>query len=178
MKLGHWKPFNLFGYALLAFGSGLLTRIYPPISPGYWIGMEILVGAGYSLSVTMPQLGVQATLAPDIVHIGSTTLLFVMSISCAISLAIGQAIFQAELSHNLAEFTSGDTIRAVQAAGVSGVKSVVPPQVLARVVQGYSDALTTVFFVPVVGSALSFIAVMFTTWITLPTENKGASESP
>lgn len=92
-----------------------------------------------------PQLGVQATLSLDFVHIGSTTLLFAMSISCAVCLAVGQAVFQAQLSNYLAEVVPEKTAHAILTAGVSQVKSVVKPEDYARVVKEYSNALTDIF---------------------------------
>ena len=52
-KLGTWNPFLVLGTALVSLGSGLLTTLHPGISTGHWIGYQILVGTGYSLTVNM-----------------------------------------------------------------------------------------------------------------------------
>jgi MFS family permease len=52
-KLGIWKPFLVFGTAMVSLGAGLLTTLHPGISTGHWIGYQILVGIGYSFSVNM-----------------------------------------------------------------------------------------------------------------------------
>ncbi|PVI03884.1 MFS general substrate transporter [Periconia macrospinosa] len=176
MMTGHWKPLLLFGNAVISIGSGLLTTLHPGTSSGKWIGYQILVGMGYPLVINMGQLGVQASLPPDIVHIGSTTLLFFMSISCAICLAIGQTIFQLRLNDLLLQIVSPTTVEELLSSGARDLPSVVEPGNLAKVIQSYSSALTDVFFVPAVGPILSFIFVFFTTWVLLKnktTEKEG-----
>ncbi|KAF2877682.1 major facilitator superfamily domain-containing protein [Massariosphaeria phaeospora] len=172
MKTGHWKPFLLFGNAVISIGSGLLTTLHPGTSSSTWIGYQILVGMGYPLVINMSltaqgQLGVQASLPPDIVHIGSTTLLFGMSISCAISLAIGQAVFQLQLTEYLARSVDPDTVNSVLSNGATHLASFVRPGDLMTVLEGYSQALTDVLFIPTIGPVCSFLIVLFTTWITL-----------
>jgi hypothetical protein len=91
------------------------------------------------------QLGVQASLPSDIVHIESTTLLFGMSISCAISLAIGQAVFQLQLAHYLSDSVSSQTANSVLSSGVTQLDSIVRTEDRENVLSAYSSALTDVF---------------------------------
>ncbi|KAL8897926.1 MAG: hypothetical protein Q9207_006957 [Kuettlingeria erythrocarpa] len=56
MKVGWYNPFYIFGVAILAVGSGLLTTLTPTSDAGKWIGYQILTGSGYSFLVTMVSL--------------------------------------------------------------------------------------------------------------------------
>lgn len=53
MSVGWYNPFYIFGVAILAIGSGLLTTLTPTTDAGKWIGYQILTGSGYSFLVTM-----------------------------------------------------------------------------------------------------------------------------
>ncbi|GKZ51783.1 hypothetical protein AbraIFM66951_007159, partial [Aspergillus brasiliensis] len=144
-RFGWWNPFLVFGTAMVSLGGGLLTTLHPSISEGHWIGFQVLGGVGYSLIVTMAHLGVQASLPPDLVPLGATTLLFVISASCAIFLAIGEAIFQAQLRNQLAHVASSALSNAVISAGASGWRSIVRSADIPMVIHAYSIAVTRVF---------------------------------
>lgn len=53
MHVGWYNPFYIFGVAILAIGSGLLSTLTPTTDAGKWIGYQILTGCGYSFMVTM-----------------------------------------------------------------------------------------------------------------------------
>jgi MFS family permease len=53
MSVGWYNPFYIFGVAILAIGSGLLSTLSPTTDTGKWIGYQILTGSGYSFMVTM-----------------------------------------------------------------------------------------------------------------------------
>jgi MFS family permease len=53
MNVGWYNPFYIFGVAILAIGSGLLSTLNPTTDAGKWIGYQILTGSGYSFLVTM-----------------------------------------------------------------------------------------------------------------------------
>lgn len=90
-------------------------------------------------------MGVQASLPPDLVPIGATTLLFVISASCAVFLAVGQAVFQDRLLSNLSQVVPAHVTNAVISVGATSVRLVVSTQDLASVLRAYSDAVTQVF---------------------------------
>jgi MFS family permease len=56
MKIGWYNPFYIFGVAILAIGSGLLSTLTPTTTEGKWIGFQILTGSGYSFLVTMVRI--------------------------------------------------------------------------------------------------------------------------
>lgn len=87
----------------------------------------------------------QATLPPRLVPVGATTLLFVISASCTIFLAIGQAIFQQQLTSELSTVVSSSTVDRIISVGATSIRSVVDQDDLSAVVSAYSNAVTEVF---------------------------------
>lgn len=175
-KLGIWNPFLIFGTAMVSLGGGLLTTIHPGISAGHWIGFQIFGGIGYSLIINMAHLGMQASLPPELVPIGATTLLFGISASCAVFLAIGQAVFQGRLTKELAQVVSADIVTEVLSVGATNIRSVVSAQDLPAVLRAYSKAVTQVWYLPAAGPAISFLLVCGTKWVSFKKPDVKESE--
>ena len=132
----------------------------------------------------------QASLPKELVPIGAATLLTIISTSCSIFLAVGQAVFQSSLRTNLAPIVSSDTIDAIISVGATNVGSVVDAQDFPLVIQAYGKAITQVFvssrfqwrskmqdhgcrwlmisqqYVPAGAPVISFILVAFCSWTT------------
>ncbi|KAI0889803.1 major facilitator superfamily domain-containing protein [Annulohypoxylon maeteangense] len=166
MKLGYWNPFLLLAEAFVCLAGGLLSTIYPGISSGHWIGYQIFGGIGYSLASNLAHLGMQASLPKELVPIGATTLLTIISTSCSVFLAVGQTVFQSALRINLAPIVSSNTIDAIISAGATNVGSVVDAQDLPSVIKAYGKAVTQVFYVPAAAPVISFILVACCRWTT------------
>ncbi|KAI1859400.1 hypothetical protein JX265_010403 [Neoarthrinium moseri] len=109
-QLGWWNPFVILGSITVSIGGSLLTTIYPDVPGDHWIGYQIQGGVGYSLSSNLSHLAMQTSLPQDLVPLGASTLLSVISTSCAIFMAIGQAVFQQRLRSNLDPLISQDSV--------------------------------------------------------------------
>ncbi|KAI2619591.1 MFS general substrate transporter [Hypoxylon sp. NC1633] len=162
--VGWWNPFLLLAEALVCMGGGLLSTIYPEISSGHWIGYQILAGFGFSLAGNLAHLGMQASLPTDLVPLGATTLLAIISTSCTIFTAIGQAVFQRRLMANLSDIVPPEVVRDIISAGATNLGSVVDPAVLPTVIQEYGKSVTQVFYIPAAAPLISFVLVAFTKW--------------
>ncbi|KAL4999867.1 major facilitator superfamily domain-containing protein [Aspergillus recurvatus] len=164
---GWWNPFLVFGMAMVSLGGGLLSTLHPAISDGHWIGYQIFAGVGYSLVVNMAHIGVQASLPPSLVPLGATTLLFSISASCAIFLAVGQAIFQEQLASNLAHVVPQDVLERISAVGATNVRSVIGADQQLAVLDAYSQSITRVFYLPAGAAVLAFLLASGTKWISI-----------
>lgn len=71
------------------------------------------------LTVVWPHIALQAVLPPGLVPIASTALLFAMTASCSILLAVGQVIFQASLTSNPLHVVSQEEADMPVAAGAA-----------------------------------------------------------
>ncbi|KAF1940885.1 MFS general substrate transporter [Clathrospora elynae] len=176
MKLGCWNPFLLFGEAMVCLGGGLLTSIYPGISDGHWIGYQIFGGIGYSLATNLAHLGMQASLPMDLVPLGASNLLMVISTSCAIFLAIGQAVFQDRLAMNLSGVVSPDTVNELVSVGATRIREVTSTIDLPAVLRAYSDATTQVFYLPAAAPVISFFLIACCRWTSVKKPEEGPKD--
>lgn len=87
----------------------------------------------------------QASLPQELVPLGATVILFGVSMSGAVFLAIGQAVFTNRLSTNLARVVPDSVVQKVLSVGADAIKSVVDAENLAVVLQAYSKTCTQVF---------------------------------
>ena len=87
----------------------------------------------------------QSSLPQDLVPMGSSTLLAIISTSCAIFMAIGQAVFNQRLKSNLGTMVSQDVLNEIAKYGVTNVRSLVSASELPGVIQEYSKAVTQVW---------------------------------
>ncbi|XDG05654.1 hypothetical protein ABKA04_005269 [Annulohypoxylon sp. FPYF3050] len=144
-QLGWWNPFLLFAAAMVCIGGGLLTTIYPDISGAHWVGYQIFGGVGYALSSNLSHVAMQSSLPQDLVPLGSTTLLTIISTSCAVFMAIGQTVFQKRLQVNLGDVVPEHVVQDIINSGVTNLRSLVSASELPMVIQEYSKSVTQVF---------------------------------
>ncbi|KAI0005816.1 MFS general substrate transporter [Xylariaceae sp. FL0662B] len=140
-----WNSFLLLAEALVCIGGSLLSTIDPGISAGHWLGYQILAGFGFSLAGNLAHLGMQVSLPMELVPLGATNLLAGISTSCAVFVAIGQAVFQKRLVSNLSAIVSSDTVNKIISAGATNLQSVLDPAVLPGVIRQYGKSVTEVF---------------------------------
>lgn len=113
-------------------------------------------------------MGVQASLPPDLVPLGATTLLFVISASCAIFLAVGQAVFQERLAVGLIQVVSPEVVKEILSVGATGIRSIIDAEDLPAVIEAYSKATTQVFVSFASQSMASYLLVNGTAELTFP----------
>lgn len=90
-------------------------------------------------------LAMQSSLPQDLVPLGASTLLSIISTSCAIFMAIGQAVFQKQLQNNLQDVLPQDTVTKIIDSGVTDLSSLVESSVLSETIAGYSLSVTQIF---------------------------------
>ncbi|KAK7733716.1 hypothetical protein SLS53_008183 [Cytospora paraplurivora] len=154
-QVGWWNPFLIFAEVMVCLGGGLLTTIYPNISGAYWVGYQIFGGVGYSLASNL-----------DLVPLGSSALLTIMSTSCAIFMAIGQTVFQKQLQVNLGKVVPENVVKKIVDSGVTDVASLVDAAELPAVIEKYSLSVTQVFYIPAVAPVISFLLLLGCKWIS------------
>ena len=87
----------------------------------------------------------QASFPQDLVPIGASTLLFGISTSCAVFLAIGQTLFNTRLSISPSRVVPADVVTRVVSVGATSVRLAVGANEIPAVLQVYSKAVTQVF---------------------------------
>lgn len=117
----------------------------------------------------------QTSLPQDLVPLGASTLLSIISTSCAIFMAIGQAVFQELLQKNLSPVIPQDTVDKIIDSGVTDLRSLVDPAVLQTVVEKYSLSIRQIFYIPAAGPVISFFILLGCKWISTKSKQSQAS---
>ncbi|RWA10590.1 hypothetical protein EKO27_g4512 [Xylaria grammica] len=177
MTLGWWNPFLLFAEASVSLGGGLLSTLYPGISAGHWIGYQIFGGVGYSLASNISHLGMQASLPQDLVPIGASTLLAIISTSCAVFNAVAQSVFQERIQINLDRVVPANTVREIINAGALNFESLVAPDKLPIVVNAYSKSITQLFYIPASAPVISFLIVLGCKWTSTKAKKRAKDDA-
>ncbi|KAI2898574.1 hypothetical protein CBS11852_3508 [Aspergillus niger] len=176
--LRYYNPWLLIGSAFLCIASGLYTTFTVSSTSASWIGYQIFQGLGCGFAAQIPLLTVQLVLkdSPHYVPVGIATVLFTQYFGSAVMQSIGGAIFQNELKRQLQDQASLDykQIEMLLNTGTLRVREVAVqafPDRLADIIIAYNKAITTIFYLPIAGSALAFILSSGIPWVnTRPTQ--------
>ena len=94
MSVGYYIPFILGGTVLFAVGSGLITTFEVHMPFGKRFGYQVLTGMGAGVGIQIPTLAVQTVLPLEDVHIGTSCVLFFLTVFSALSVSVDQTVFQ------------------------------------------------------------------------------------
>ncbi|KAJ5655886.1 hypothetical protein N7507_007836 [Penicillium longicatenatum] len=171
-KFGHYVPFMWAGPLVLAAGGGLYQLVCPDSPSGQWIGFQILSGLGYGSCAQMPILAVQVVLSKSDVPTGLVMIMFFQVLGGgALAPSVGQNLFTDGLLQNLSKVQGIDSA-AVVAAGASGFREVVPPELMNAVVGTFNAALRNVFWVALATPVFAWTTSWAMEWRQLPISKK------
>lgn len=159
------------GPLILAAGGGLYQLVRPDSPRGQWIGFQILSGLGYGSCSQMPILAVQVVLNKSDIPTGLVMIMFFQMLGGALAPSVGQNLFTDGLLQNLSKVRGIDSA-AVVAAGASGFRAIVPPELMNAVVGAFNAALKNVFWVALATPALAWITSWAMEWKQLPDPRK------
>ncbi|RAK76157.1 MFS general substrate transporter [Aspergillus fijiensis CBS 313.89] len=170
-NLSYYNPWLFIGSAFLCIANGLYTTFTVSSGPGL----------GCGVAAQFPLLMVQLALKdrPRDVPVAIATVLLTQYFGSAVVQSIGGTIFQTELRKQLRDRASLEytQVEMLLEAGTRGMREVAAqafPDRLAEVVVAYDKAITTVFYLPVAGSALAFIVAGGIPWVnTRPAQGNG-----
>lgn len=163
--IGYYVPPCLIGNAIATVGCGLLTLLSPNTTTAEWVGFQILVAAGFGLSIQQGFTAVQTVLPRDQVSIGTAAVVACQSFGGAIFVSVGNNIFQKELMVDLERNPiPGVDVAKVISAGATAFRDLVPEDVLPTMLVVYNDALRKVFIATIPLAGLAFFATFFIEW--------------
>lgn len=167
----------LLSSIITPIGEGLMTTWTVNTGFSQWVGYQALTGLGIGMGQQQPQVAIQTVLPKADIPAGASIVVLLQTLSGAIFIAIGQAVLQNKLVQNLdAAFSRGalDASR-LSTVGATQLRSLVPPQDLQAVLVAYNSALTQVFIVAVVMSALTIIGSLSIEWKSVKKAKKQQS---
>ncbi|ORY55503.1 major facilitator superfamily transporter [Pseudomassariella vexata] len=164
-KVGYFTPPAIVGGAIGTVGCGILTLLHPGISTREWIGYEILVSAGFGLSIQMSFSSVQTVLHPEDIGIGTAAVVAMQSLGGAIFVSVGNSVLLSRIRDiSVGEGPSAIPVGPIIQAGATAFRDMVPPSQLPFVLDVINKALTTVFMLAVPLGGLATIAACFMEW--------------
>lgn len=163
-SLGYYTPFCLASSVLMSIGAGLMTTFTVNTGHPMWIGYQFLFGAGVGLGMQQPLIAVQAVLPAADVPIGTAIIMFAQTLAGALSVSIGQNVFENKLLQGLHASVPDLDPAIVISAGATNLVKLVPAADLDKVLVAYNDTLTQVFYVAVAMGALSIIGSALMEW--------------
>ncbi|KAF7717623.1 MFS-type transporter [Penicillium ucsense] len=177
-KFGHYVPFMVIGPPILATGGGLYQLINSNSPRGQWIGFQVLSGLGYGICSQMPILAVQVVLNKPDVPTGLVVIMFFQMLGGALAPSVGQNLFTTGLLQSLHDIQGGVDADAIVAAGASGFRALVPPNLMGAVVGAFNSALRNAFWVALATPALACVTALAMEWRRLPDSKTEDDDSP
>ncbi|KAK1963073.1 major facilitator superfamily transporter [Colletotrichum sublineola] len=172
--VGYFVPPAVVGGMIATAGCGLLLLLSQDSSTAQWVGFEILVSAGFGMSIQQGFMAVQAILPPDDVPIGTAAVVASQSLGGAIFVSVGNALFQNHLLQASAEnMVPGVDIRAVLEGGATAFRDVVPASTFPMLLTVYNEALRVAFTAAIPLAGVSAIAACFMEWKSVKGKKAG-----
>ncbi|RAO65582.1 uncharacterized protein BHQ10_001594 [Talaromyces amestolkiae] len=161
-KTGRYMPTTYLGLALMALGVGLLINLDEYLNWPKLIAFQIVSGAGIGLNFEAPLLSLQAIVGSLNAATATSTIGFVRTIACAISLVLGSVVFQNQMVKQGPTLTAalgpslGGLLSSGDAAANIGVVNSLPPAQQAVARHALHHALTSmwIMYVGLAGAAL------------------------
>ncbi|KAK2745532.1 hypothetical protein FQN57_003657 [Myotisia sp. PD_48] len=191
-KFGAYRPLHAVAFALSAVGFGLLTLLDGNTSTVAWVFFQIIAsaGAGMVMSVLLP--AIMAGLPESDVASSSATYSFIRTFGYIWGVTIPSIIFNAVFNDNI-HLISSESLRNQLRDGAAysfaslahEVRGELPARIWDQIVEVYTKALRTIWWVGLGISIASFFAVGGEKGLELRKEleteygiKEGASEDP
>ena len=163
-RIGYFTPFALFGGALCAIASGLLSTFNVSIATGKWVGYQILLGAGEGIALQMPVIAVQNCVTPFQIPTAMALVMFSSTLGGALFLSFSQTILTNSLRELIPRHTSSVDAEVIIDAGATGFRALVSKADLPGVLVAYSDSIDRVFYLCAGASVGVFLASFGMGW--------------
>ncbi|KAI8298429.1 Efflux pump roqT [Colletotrichum sp. SAR11_240] len=172
--VGYPVPPAIVGGMIGTAGCGVLRLLSQSTPTAYWIGFEILVAAGFGMSIQQGLTAVQAILPPDDISVGTAAVVASQSLGGAIFVSVGNTLFQNYVLRAAARnLVPGVNIRAVLGAGATAFRTAVPASALPRMMTVYNDALRVTFTAAIPLAGVAAIAACFMEWKSVKVKKAG-----
>ena len=158
-KTGRYKIFPIVGTAITAFGLALLTRLDPHTPYGLVALFMFVIGLGLGLVMQVLVVAVQNTVPHARLGTATSTATFFRTIGGAFGVAALGAVFNNRLLSELRAHASPAELRRLAGGSLAenpAQISQLPPHQRDAIVDAFSHALQTVFFVAVPFAIVAF----------------------
>lgn len=156
--VGFYVPPAIIGNIIATVGSGLLTMLSAKTPIAQVVGFEVVIAAGFGLSIQQGFVAVQTILGEVDIAIGTAVVVACQSLGGAVFISVGNSIFQNRLLDVVAGNDTNDVdIRQILSSGATSFRNMVPVDILPQLLEVYNNSLRGVFIAAVPLAALSFV---------------------
>ena len=142
--VGYYTWACIISSILAAVGAGLLSTLTPSSGPPYWIGYQVIYGAGIGFGLQLPLIAIQTALPPHQVSEGTAIIIFVQTFGGTIFISVAQNVFNNKLVENIIKQQVPVNPAALLFAGATQISSLVEPRFLDQLKFAYNEAITQV----------------------------------
>ncbi|TGO18939.1 hypothetical protein BPAE_0359g00010 [Botrytis paeoniae] len=154
-SIGYYVPMIIVSSIIAPVGAGLAK----------WMSWPVVFGSGLGLGMQQISLAIQASLPDDDIPIGPALIPFFQALGDTIFVTVGQAIFSHELVKNLSALNLPSLPTSlILYTGATELRTLIPAQYLPEVLSAYNAAITKVFIVAVITSALTIFTGLTLEW--------------
>jgi MFS family permease len=162
-KLGYYVPSMIVCPSLMAVGQGLMSTFNPGSGTGEWVGFQFITGFGLGFGMQTVNLAVQTILPQEDVSTGMAISFFGQQLGGAIFLCVGQALFNNIMGSKLSGIPGIDAANIVD-SGATDLRSLVPEDAVAAVVDAYNTACTRIFMTGMALSLATLLSALCMQW--------------
>lgn len=153
---GYYVPWMWFGTSVYIVGCVLLHTLQIHSSTTQWVGYQMVSGLGIGLAEQVPFIAVQVVLPDSDMPTACILVVFARSLGGAIGVSVAENIFSQALLPELAH-VQGVNVSSTLAAGISDLTAVIPASELYLVREGFGNAISRVFIMPIAVAGLSLL---------------------
>ncbi|MER6302677.1 MDR family MFS transporter [Kitasatospora sp. NPDC001539] len=181
-RTGRYRMFPIAGTLVMAVGLYLLSRLEPGTSTALASLYMFVLGVGIGLSMQVLTIAVQNTV--DYADLGTATsgVTFFRTIGSSFGTAVFGTIYANSLKNDLADgiasaarLTGADPAALARAAESPQGLHQLPAAQAAPIVQGYSDALHTVYLWTIPVAVVGFVVALFLKQVPLRDTTRAGS---
>jgi EmrB/QacA subfamily drug resistance transporter len=160
-RTGRYKIFPLTGFAVMAVGLWLLSRLNPDTGYPTMAGAMLVLGLGIGLSMQVLTLIVQNTTAYSDLGTATSAVTFFRTLGSSVGTAVFGAIYANALLPRLTSALKES--KGLDPNSISTPKALHahPKPLIAKVISAYSDTLHVVFLWAVPVAGLAFVVAIF-----------------
>ncbi|OIW28645.1 major facilitator superfamily transporter [Coniochaeta ligniaria NRRL 30616] len=166
-KIGYYVPQMITSTVVCSLASGLISRFSIATSNAYWICSLVLLGLGMGIGLQQPVMAAQTVLAGGDVAIGTSVVIFMITMSGTIFYSVGNSVLQDRLIHELSRRVPDVDPSVVVGAGANNLVDAmrkIYPQYVDGILASYEAALQRVFLISVILACLSAFGSFFIEW--------------
>ncbi|TID14748.1 MFS toxin efflux pump [Venturia nashicola] len=162
---GYYTPLMILASICTVIGAGLLTTWTTTTPTSTTLAYQTVVGIGLGLGLVQPLMAAQVVLTMDDIPTGTTAMIFFQSLGGALFISAAQTIFNQRLISDLKEvIPTGISLDALMRVGVHNMKTLVPASLMPKVLVAFNDALTHIFYIPLVLACISVVGSLAMEW--------------